>query len=805
MGIDIREGMNAPAAPTSSQAESGAVALVRFLERLGRPVVFGLPGSTMVSVMHAMQDSALVFVPALHESAAIAMADGYARVAGPTAALVYMLPGTMNGLTNVYNAWRDETPLLVIASQQGSQHRGVQASVGEGDPAALIAPFTRFAWEVRHPDQLLPILEVALRRAMGPPAGPSFVAVPEDILTGPTTGTAQALAPSTRVPGLPDVTPVIERLASASRPVAVVGGQVRRYGGVEALEQVADVLELPVLLEPMWNDRLGLSPAHRCWLGPFTHRSTLVRESDVVLAVGCRLFNEVHPHHRPWFAPDAFVAHVNADTAKIDEGTRANWSYAGDPGWFLSALLEAATSSRPPAGTLTTDRRERLAAARARRRQRRDTALDQAAGALATALDAAWIIDESVSGNFALTSALRSQRGDHFISTTGGALGWGIGAATGVALATGDHVVCVLGDGAFFFGVQGLWQARVSDLPITFVVLDNRGFGSTRAFEAQYARELPGGAGTHPAGYIGSDFRSGPPVDAAARGFGIPATMLPDAGSLGPALAHRLERPQGPHVYVVPLPFELFFITDYGSALGTRDGTAGRYLLGLFELGAEVALANLAARVPRQHTDNAELGRHLVPAEAGAAESGQFLGHAFRRGSPLAHHHEGDRYLTPSGVGPANNGCLGDPGVLFEPDLDFPWIDVNPARDEQVGDPVGQEQVGPVVQIAHIAGVQPASRQRLGRVLRAVPVALHDVRTPDEYLAVLSRSRLGAVRARDPHANPHGLAPDGAQPWHQPIRTWYVVGRAEHGHVGRCLGKSVALLEFATERLHGGS
>jgi thiamine pyrophosphate-dependent acetolactate synthase large subunit-like protein len=195
----------------------------------------------------------------------------------------------------------------------------------------------------------------------------------------------------------------------------------------------------------------------------------------------------------------------------------------------------------------------RLSEARVRRGRRRDTVLDQAAGAIAEVLDAAWIVDESVSGNFALASALRGQRGDHFISTTGGALGWGIGAAAGVARATGDHVVCVLGDGAFFFGLQALWQASASNLAITFVVLDNRGFGSTRAFEAQYATEVPDG---RPAGYIGSDFRSGPSVQAAARGLGVAATVLPDVADLAGALKRRVDEPSGPHVYVVPLPFE---------------------------------------------------------------------------------------------------------------------------------------------------------------------------------------------------------------------------------------------------------
>src|SRR5438128_322846 len=97
-------------------SESGAEFLVRAFEHLGLNTVFGLPGSTMVPLMHALKASRGDFVPALHESSAVAMADGYSRVKGVGAVMLYMLPGTANGLGNLYNASRDESPLLVVAS-----------------------------------------------------------------------------------------------------------------------------------------------------------------------------------------------------------------------------------------------------------------------------------------------------------------------------------------------------------------------------------------------------------------------------------------------------------------------------------------------------------------------------------------------------------------------------------------------------------------------------------------------------------------------------------------------------------------
>jgi thiamine pyrophosphate-dependent acetolactate synthase large subunit-like protein len=341
-------------------------------------------------------------------------------------------------------------------------------------------------------------------------------------------------------------------LVTAERPVIIAGGQVRRTGGTSALERVAEALEIPVFIEPFWNDRLAITPSHRCYLGPFSERSRMVREADFVLAIGCRLFNEVHPLAEPWFKDGTFVAHVNADAQKLGETMVPTWSAAADPGRFLSALLDAGIESRLATGTRES-RSRRLSEARERRERREQTPMALAGAAVAESLDRAWIVDESVSGNFHMTSALHGQRGDHFISTSGGSLGWGPSAAVGVALATGEKVVCYLGDGAFFFGVHGLWPASALNLPITYVVLDNRGFGSTRWFEDRHIeRHVQGST----AGYVGSDFGDmAPSVADVARGFGVPAKVLGGPGELTRALDEAVQHENGPSLLVVPIPF----------------------------------------------------------------------------------------------------------------------------------------------------------------------------------------------------------------------------------------------------------
>jgi thiamine pyrophosphate-dependent acetolactate synthase large subunit-like protein len=211
---------------------------------------------------------------------------------------------------------------------------------------------------------------------------------------------------------------------------------------------------------------------------------------------------------------------VNADPAKVATARPTSWSAASDPAACARQLLDAVRRLGIER-TLLDERRARLDAARARRGNR-VTAYSGLAGALDDALDRGHLVDESVTASATLVSNIRSRHAERYVSTTGGSLGWGLGAAAGVALATGDHVTCVVGDGAFFFGLQGLWPASNLDLPIDYVVVDNGGFGSTQMYERQHL--IRSGRPEADVQALGSDFRSSrSSATDVARGFGIEA------------------------------------------------------------------------------------------------------------------------------------------------------------------------------------------------------------------------------------------------------------------------------------------
>jgi benzoylformate decarboxylase len=70
-----------------------------------------------------------------------------------------------------------------------------------------------------------------------------------------------------------------------------------------------------------------------------------------------------------------------------------------------------------------------------------------------------------------------------YLTAASGSLGFGLPAAAGAALAApGRPVVALIGDGSSHYGLPGLWTAARHALPITYVIVDNSGYGAMRSF-----------------------------------------------------------------------------------------------------------------------------------------------------------------------------------------------------------------------------------------------------------------------------------------------------------------------------------
>jgi benzoylformate decarboxylase len=137
-----------------------------------------------------------------------------------------------------------------------------------------------------------------------------------------------------------------------------------------------------------------------------------------------------------------------------------------------------------------------------------------------------------------------------FFTSSAGALGYGIGAAVGLALADPDRpVVCLTGDGSAHYGITGLWTAAQHDLDITFVVARNHAYGALKEFGVYLkTTDLPG------TDLPGIDFV------ALAKGYGIEATHVENAADLDAALAASFAH-RGPSLIEVetePTPSGMF-------------------------------------------------------------------------------------------------------------------------------------------------------------------------------------------------------------------------------------------------------
>ncbi len=148
-----------------------------------------------------------------------------------------------------------------------------------------------------------------------------------------------------------------------------------------------------------------------------------------------------------------------------------------------------------------------------------------------------------------------------FIGTTGGSLGWGVGAATGAKLGAPDRqVVCSIGDGAVMYSSSGFWtQARYS-IPVLTIVWNNRNYQMVRHAFHRYGGRMAA-SGHYPGMYLGE-----PDIDyvGLARSQGIEAARVETPAELEVKLARAIEATRQGTPYLLDVP-----VARYGGGAGS--------------------------------------------------------------------------------------------------------------------------------------------------------------------------------------------------------------------------------------------
>jgi benzoylformate decarboxylase len=540
---------------------SGADALLQAIEGVGCRYLFGLPGTTVSPLLDRLLEYPRIeYVLTKHESAAIAMAEGYARVTGqPAVVSLYMVVGLANAISMIYNAHKARVPLVVLVSQQDLALRLGSETVVDGDQLHLVQGITRHAAEVPLADRLGEQFVRAHKQAAGPLfPGPTLLSIPRDVLLAETTAPTpevEGFRLSSQVePPAEAVGRAAELLVRAEHPLVISGSQVASHGAIGDLTELAELLALPVTYEHFFNDRISFPRQHWCSLGQFRATSPWVSEADAVLAIGCRLHHELNVLERPRVPRAAKIIQVNLEPEQLAMKHPTELALLGDARSTVRALRRAVAERLGPSDRPRLEaRRARLAEHWQRARQSLEDAvwvgwddfpmkpwrvireLDEEAGHQAR------IVTELSANTGCFYEFFGFRRPELTHSSSGCALGWGIGAAAGMKMAEPDvlTIACV-GDGAFLFGVQTLWTLANYHIPVVVVVFNNGGYYSTRLHT-----ERLGGLTQRTGRYVGGDMTDDP-TDCAriAEGFGVRGERVREPSAFRPALRRALESNQ---------------------------------------------------------------------------------------------------------------------------------------------------------------------------------------------------------------------------------------------------------------------
>jgi benzoylformate decarboxylase len=515
------------------------------LRERGMTMIFGNPGSTELGLLRDLPPD-FHYVMALHESVAVAMADGYAQAAGrPAFVNLHSACGVGNAMGAVVNAFHNRAPLVITGGNQDRRHLALEPYLFARG-VELMAPYVKHAEQPARAQDVPAALDRAWVLAQTRPYGPVFVSVPSDDWdAGFLAVSPAAVTREVRLAGGVDAGTVDELARRLSEGVIalVVGAGVDRDGAWTEVTELAERLDAPVWAAPQ-APRLGFPedhPRYRGHLAPgYASAAAQLEGIDVALVLGAPVFAFL-----PYEPSDESLPPILHVTDDPDEAARgpSELSVIGDTRAIAGALLERLGTSGAAAGRLAPRRAVRAPADAPPASTPISPAFLMAT--LADALpDDTILVEESPSNRNDLRRHVWIRRPASFFATASGGLGFAMPAAVGIKLARPDRpVICLVGDGSALFAPQALWSAVQLGTPVAFIVVNNARYAileSVAAFgglEGLPSLELPG-------------------IDllAMAATYGCPAARVTDPGSLRDAIrsAVRGDQPMLLDVVVDP-------------------------------------------------------------------------------------------------------------------------------------------------------------------------------------------------------------------------------------------------------------
>ena len=471
---------------------TGADILIRTLIEQGCDTVFGYPGGQILNVYDSLYkyQNEIRHMLTAHEQGAAHAADGYARATGKVGVVMSTSgPGATNLVTGIATAYLDSIPLVAICGNVPTTQIGTD-SFQEIDITGVTLPITKHNYFVGSVENLADTIREAFALAQSGRPGPVLIDVPKDVQTAVCDYEPQAPVQPEERHAAKDVR-IKEAAAlinASKRPFIYFGGGLITSEAQEEMLALAEKIDAPIGCSLMGLS--GIPTDHPRFLGMqgmhgHYASSMAMHDADLIISLGVR-FNDRVTGNREKFAKLAQIIHIDVDGSELSKTVNSACGLRGDVKLTLQKLIPLVNAEQ---------KHDWEKAVKTLKETENDY-LDIRPGL--TPRNAIMTLNKHLGENTAVATDVGQhqmwaaqnvnfKKPRRFISSGGlGTMGFGLGAAIGAAVGTGERSVLVTGDGSFGMCLNELTTAVTYNVPVVILLMNNGVLGMVRQWQTLF-------------------------------------------------------------------------------------------------------------------------------------------------------------------------------------------------------------------------------------------------------------------------------------------------------------------------------
>ncbi|MFZ7944877.1 thiamine pyrophosphate-binding protein [Neobacillus sp. 19] len=474
-----------------------ADAIVKELVQAEVNVVYGIVSIHNMPIYDAiLREGSIRIVTARGESGAVNMADAYARATGKLGVVITSTgTGAGNGAGSLVESWNAGTPVLHITGEADSHYIGTdQRYIHEAkDQLKMMDGANKAAYLLKRPKQITPFIRLAIKEAGTVPTGPVTISIPTNFQAQiipqnqlVEVAMGQNLKTKINIPA-----EVIEKIASAKRPVIWAGNGVIASNASEELQMLVDKIQPAVVTSE--SGKGSIPENHPLCIGNFAFTSQveeLLRNSDLLLSIGVR-FRGTETNNWTLPVPENHI-NIDLNPNAFNRNFDTLYTLVGNAKDVLQEINIALTQKEilPDAAYV-----DEVKAAR-------QAVRDELRSNIGPYGDIADIMREQLPENTMLVTDVTipgytwgnklfdMYEPRNYLYVTGGGIGQGLPMAIGAKIGQPEKpVVLIVGDGGFMVNAGEMITAIQEDTPIIVLLFDDGGYGILRYYqESAYGR-----------------------------------------------------------------------------------------------------------------------------------------------------------------------------------------------------------------------------------------------------------------------------------------------------------------------------